>query len=733
VLETADPAKPLATTEDSGDRRSRGSGLWWLASVAAVVVLCVLRMIREPRFFFWDDTQLGAFGQWYGLGSRILSGEVTLLSPGSWQGGNYLAEGQWGILSPMSWLIGLGSHVIPNATVYATIIKIVLLIMFATGAFLLARAYSAAPWWAAVAGFTAVAGGQTIFMDAPSWVTGVQNVALFALAWWALKRHLDTGKRAWLFFVFSYLLLTAGYVFGAIELAGLLIAMLVDRAVRRDKSGLIRVVVLGAFSALIVVLIFLPGLLTSPVTTRSGADILNDQFLNMDLGDLATSPIATATSSVKGYWGDLVPVPLQYVTWLAPLLVVCTRWRASLKILVIPVVLLAFNIAIVIGPSVIGPLRYPARMMPYVVLCVAVIFAVVATKGWPERLSRSSAALAVGVTAITGWLAWAAQPGSWRWVALSVALQCGAILVLMLRGRLGRVVATAERTAAVLLVASLVVLVPQIVRYPSSPLGNFNVPSSVAQLTQVGADLDPGIMTIGDVYSLQRAPASYKESLLANLWYLTGKDAASVYTVLPYATFAKRLCIDLRGQTCPKALTELFASSGGRTLADDMALNSVIVIKGPGLDREPAVPEGWSLKDREYTWLLTRDAPVERAGGIVHVEGDADVRVISRDDTSVTLSVDRVGAQGASIVFSRLAWPGYRTSGGVLGAPERGFLLTLDLAHVDAGSTITVSFAPPGWGIELAAGALALLIAVGWVIYSWRVSVSRRSRIGSGV
>jgi len=64
-------------------------------------------------------------------------------------------------------LIAIGTHAVDNSLIYTTIVKVVLLLLLATGAFLLARSYGAAPWWAALAGVIAATGGQTIFMDAP--------------------------------------------------------------------------------------------------------------------------------------------------------------------------------------------------------------------------------------------------------------------------------------------------------------------------------------------------------------------------------------------------------------------------------------------------------------------------------------------------------------------------------------------------------------------------------------
>lgn len=712
---------------DGRAERKGFTGAALIAALAGVLLYCVARIIREPRFFFWDDTQLGAYGQWYGLGSRILSGEVSWLSPGSWQGGNYLAEGQWGIWNPATWLVALGSHLFDGATGYATFIKVAFLLALCVGAYLVAREYGASPWWAAVAGFGATVGGQTVFMDSPSWVTGLQNVALFSLCWWALQRHTTRGRSPLPFFVFAYLLVTFGYVFGVIELALLLIVTLVYALFSRERTAVVRTFVLGAFSALLTVFVYLPGLLTSPVTSRSGSDILNDQFLNMDLGDLATSPIATAVSSVRGYWGDLLPVPLQYVTWLIPLFVVigAAGWR-PIRTIIVPLLMLALTGAFIVGPSVIGPLRYPARMMPYLVLCVVVVFAVVATRGWPQKASGLRVALAISLTVVCGWLAWAAQPSSWAWVGIATVLQV-VLIAASLRWRRLMVSSpgSAVAPAAFLLVASLIVLVPQIARYPTSPVGNFNVPSSVSEMTAVAEDMDEGIMTVGDVYSLRSHPDSYRESLVANLWYLTGKDAASVYTVLPFTAFSKELCIDLRGWTCPDALDTLFADATN-PLVDDMALNTVVVIKGEGLDDKPVAPEGWSTEAGDYTWTLHRDDPVDPAGGVARTTMGTSVTVLDQDESSVTLRVEDVPAGGGEIVFSRLAWPGYSTTAGTLADPERGYLLTLAVDPSDVGTPVVVSFRPPGWPIEISSAVVALAVAALWT--AWCLWARRRPR-----
>src|SRR5690606_21878469 len=137
--------------------------------------------------------------------------------------------------------------------------------------------------------------------------------------------------------------------------------------------------------------------------------------LGLDLGDLFVSPAATGLSTVSGYWGNIAPAPLQYLGWFLPLLVLLVpavrrEWRRLFVVGVVGLLVLAMAL----GPSVVGPLRYPVRMLPYLVVCLAVAFAVLATRAWPKSVTRAHMIGALGLTAAVLWFAWSAQPANQR-------------------------------------------------------------------------------------------------------------------------------------------------------------------------------------------------------------------------------------------------------------------------------------------------------------------------------
>jgi hypothetical protein len=98
------------------------------------------------------------------------------------------------------------------------------------------------------------------------------------------------------------------------------------------------------------------------------------------------------------------------------------------------------------------------------------------------------------------------------------------------------------------------------------------------------------------------------------------------------------------------------------------------------------------------------------------VSTSAGVRITEQHDSarSVRFRVDRVPAGGGTVIFSRLAWPGYTVSGASLAAPTADMLVTVRLDPSSAGRTVTVAWSPPGWGSELAAWWLAVLGGLAW-------------------
>ncbi|MFT4299293.1 MAG: hypothetical protein QM597_06645 [Aeromicrobium sp.] len=694
---------------------------WWSASSLAALAVIAQRLIVNRQYFFWDDSQVASFGQWYDLGRRLHEGTWTILDPGSWQGGNFLAEQQWGLWSPLAWVIGLGSHVQDNPVIYATFVKVAFLLLLQTAAFGLARSYGSSAPWAALAGVTAAVGGQTLYIDAPSWVPNLQGIALFALTWWMLRRHLDAGRGPGAYFAAAFLLVTLGYAFAVIAALFLFSALLAESWwLERDHARARRIVGLGVYLGLLVVFVYLPGILTASVTDHAGLSVTNDQFLNLDLGDLAASTGATSLSSVAGWWGPIAPAPIHYIAWFLPLFALLGPGlrRHGRPLLVVGVVA-ALSMAMVLGPSSVGPLLYPSRMLPYVGLCLAVAFAVIATKAWPTSVPWRRQALVVAIALAGLWTAWTAQPDNLRWLAVGGAAQIAALVGVMSVGARITKPRIAPWAAGFSVLATVMLLGLQLGVCHAPPLAYFRVPNSVEAIGQVQAGSDEGVMTVGDIYAIQGQPEAWREVLIGNVWRVRQMDSASAYTVLPHRVLAQRLCLDLRGVSCPQAYERLFeVQPDGSRLVDDLHLNTIIVARSAATEQsaaatEPVLRDGWSMTQGKYTWTVHRDDPVEPAGGITRTSG-VTVSDVTVRDTRVSFTVEEVEGSAGTVVFSRIAWPGYRVEGAEQAAASEDFLLTVTLTPDDVGKEVVVSFRPPGWPVELASAVLAMMLAVAW-------------------
>lgn len=702
------------------------SPVWAAVAVVVTGLLGAARLLVTPRFYFADDTEVGAFGQWWQLGDRLLSGHLPILDPHAWQAGNYFAEGQWGLLNPVTWLIAITARWAENPVVHATLVKLAFLMLMAGGAYLLARSFTASAPWAAVAGVLVPLGGFTVYMDAASWATGLFNAALLPWVWWGLRRAVEFGRSPIPYLIASYALITFGYVFGVLILVVVLVESLVRAIVARDRERIVRTLLASVWGALLTVVVYLPGVLTAPVTERAGFSVANTRFLNADLSDLMSAASPTATASVGAWWGPETAAPLVYVAWLLPLIPMFTPVSRDVVRRCIPLfVLIGLLTIVVIGPSQVAALRWPVRFMPYVCLAVAVLVAVLATHAFPDRVTRRRVGWSLLILVVTTGITVANTPGQWRWIGLAMAVQALAIVAIGYVALTRRIPSRSRRTtlaAAAAIGVSVLLLVPQTLVFPSTPLPKFGVPDSVARLQSVLPDSPGDAIVVGDIYAYGGMDASFNERLMGNLWYLSPTPVSSLYTVLPYSTFSKDLCMDLRGATCADAIETLWSTDPetGLPVADLMGVSTILAMKAT-FPEAPTPPDGWSLvTEGELTWLFERERAVPGAGGVAWTGDGTAVTVIDASDTDVSFRVDSIG-DDARVVLGRLDYPGYTISGGERAAPTRGWLLTVDAADAQPGDIVTVSFRPPGQTLMLAGLALCAVVLVGWSFLRYRV------------
>lgn len=709
--------------QPSAVRTGNPGWLWALATPVATILAALVPVIFNHRFYFYDDTQIGAYPIWREIGEMLRSGQWPLFSAEGWQAGNYAAEGQWGIFSPVTLGIGLASTYFSNALIFSTLVKVALLATASVGIYLVSRNLGALRPWAFVAGVASTLAGFTVYLDSPSWVTGLMVWAFLPFVWWSLRRMCYQQKSPLPVLISGYLLVTAGYVHGTIMMVLLFVAVIVEVLVRRDWKALLKTVSSGALLGLVAIAVYLPGVLTLRSTARTQV-VANTNFLTVDLTGLAGSALPSNLPQVASWWwGPFAPAPLTYIAWFLPLFALVNfrqLRRFSPGIASVPVFLL-LALMLTLAPSDLGPLRTPVRLMPYVCLAAIVLLCVALSLSRVRSVSRTRWLSTAAVFIASVYLGWTGKPELWtisaRMVlimALGFALTAAALSRIRTRSKANAVV------AAVLVATSVALAFPQHYYFPNPPVQDFKLPSDTSKYsTQLSGSKGQAVV-VGTPSALDAS--IWSESLVGNMWYLNPGSVHNLYSPIQNAAYSKDLCIGSRGETCKELSTKLFEidPTSGKPLADLLRVDTVQIVRdagdASGAELAKAVPpSGWSLASRTpNTVMWTRDVPLGSVGAPVYATEGTGIEPVSNSSTQVTFKVNEVPASGGNVTLGRIAWPGYTAEGATIGDPLRGYLLTVDVAPDMAGKTVTVTFQPPGWTVEIASLAVALLLGAAW-------------------
>ncbi|MBB6628954.1 hypothetical protein H5V45_16635 [Nocardioides sp. KIGAM211] len=700
---------------------------WLLVALAAVWLAWAFPLLGDGRHYFQGDTANAYYGWFHHFGTALLHGHWPMFDAQAGSAGNPLAEGQEGLYSPLTALIAVGAAVAPQVVVYATLVKFAIVTISVTGVFALARSYAVRPGLAAAAAVAVPLCGFTLTNDAPRWVAGQLVAALLPWAWCTARRML-AGGHPWPALLSAALVVTTGYVFGTMYLALVLGGLLLERLVAREWVAVRRLLLLGVFCALLAVTVYLPGILTAPVTFRNAWTVGGDGFLQMDpLTLLLTGQPTTVPPTV-----DLLPdpvlgarqVPFTYVAWFLPVLLwldpARLRGRGPTWIsLLVPLVLTAVWTLL---PYNMGPIRMPGRVMSalslaLVLLVVVLLDRAVVRRPGPVRIG-ATLVWAVGAAVLAALL----HPASaWLQVAGGAAVVVG-LVVATWAARRGR------GLPVVLVAASVGVAVLQLALLPDSIGGQRHAPSHLDDYPAVLQDSRGDVFAIGLTRTaIDTHPEVSQAMLTGSMWDLTGKPVHNGYTTIGFRGYNDRFCLRYNGEACPAALAAMFTvqPETGLRWVDLHAISTLVLYDDPDVPvGDP--PAGWHVAGRNgvvVTWV--RDDVVPTAGGVVWSSAGTQVHQVAQSETSTSFVVDAVG-DDPSVVLSRLAWPGYEVDGARFGSPLERQLVRVELDPDRVGETVTVTFRPPGWHLELATLGGAVLLGAGWCVVAKR----RRRAVG---
>ena len=696
-------------------RRSRWT--WGAMTILVVLAGYALILLDNRRFFYADDTESGAIPNWIELGRLLRAGQLPALSPDQWMGGNWSVEGQGGLWNPVQVLVNWIAPSVSDLSLFSAVVKCVFAVVLALGAYRTALEYGARPHWAAVAGAAVPLTGFSLFYDQASWVTALTSMAWIAQAWASSLRYARGRSGPVPTFVFLYLAISVGYPHAAIA-AGLLVGCVIigerlDQG--RWKPGL-KLAGAAASAAACGALTFLPGLLSSSVTWRSGqGNLYNDNFLTAPWSETFTASLPSSVPSIQAWFGEVQPWPVTYVAWFLIPALAFIDWsgaRRSLRALSSAIIFGVTMLVITDGPSSLGALRWPARWLPFVALTMLLLVCVLLSRHGTPHPSRTRVGVALLLVGIQVARGFSSDPGLLRRHALVGAGIVVAGGVILLAARWGR-----TRLVAVLLVlSSLPVLWFQVTRYPYNSAWDLPTSKDAAQATFPD---QPGLtLQLGDRNLVAPADRSldgaWGSLVFGNYAKTLNEDYVNSYTSIGYAAFSDLLCMTYDGSTCGAAYQKLFSTEPdtGRTYADLMMLDRVVLQRAqyPSVIGQPA-PAGWQWQGGATDSLvLVRTAgQLSRADGRVVSAHGVDTTLVTESDTSGSYRVRSVS--GGEVVLSRLAWPGYTATIDGRTVPVTtvgGIFLTVDVPAGTQG-TLTVSFQPPGTTLGLAAIALGLI------------------------
>jgi hypothetical protein len=710
------PEEPTASGERFGDR-ARGIVVALLVC-GSVAGLAQVPVIRNRGFYYVGDSAAQFLPMWYHLGTEYRAGHwPLLLDVHAWMGGNLAAEALFGTFNPINAANQVLVSLLPDLALAATVVKTEFLVLLALGVHLLAREYGARRWAAAAVAVAVPFAGFTLYFDTAAWLSGLIAFAYLPHVWWSMRKSARGALNPIWPFLIGALAVTAGNPYGVVGVLVVTVALTVEFAVQRAWPAVRRLVLVAVCIGLVVPLVFLTLLGTASVTWRTHRGIVDNGMFSPGLGDLLNLSMPTYRPSILAF-GRHLTVPGTYFAWFVLPLLPWLDWRAlrgRLRALSGVAVVVLIYLVLSLAPSQVWMFRWPLRVVEYLFVGLAVVFAVVLSAGlrtdhWRRRAVVSGAVLVGGA-----YLAWADRPGLLRQQAIMLVVLAALTVAAVTVGR-----RDGRRLGAMLAGGTVIVLVLQVLFIPVNTTSTaYHYPHSVQTLRDRFASYRGTTLQLAAKHVL-RAPEQKRRYFLFGSAYLpAGVDSVTAYTGLGFREFSNWFCMGYLGQVCPKAYRHLWRPTrlGHHSMADLLRLKTVVIDNSLVFG---AFPEpGWHIQRQNHAvTVLARDGAATRwpAGRLsyappgVHVSADNN----SASGTSETVRFTSSGA-GGTLAFARLNWPGYSAS--VDGSPVPvksgpAGLVTVDLPAGRKSGTLVLHWTAPGIHLGIIAAALGTLGAV---------------------
>ncbi|NKX88688.1 hypothetical protein [Nocardia coubleae] len=693
---------------------------WAGLVVVAVLAGYIAVLLGDARHFYTDDTEAQYVPMWQLLGAELRAGRFPAMVPWEWMAGNYSLE-EAGLYNPAQLLVYLLAPSFDNLAGYATAVKFVFSAIAALGVFRICLAYGARAPWAALAGVAFPFSGWFLFFDEASWFTSQTGTAWLVHAWASAVLYARKRSGPIPLFVFLYLALTIQYVFPAVEAALMIVAVAAGEYLYQRKwVPVLRMLTAAGLAALASLIANLPLLLSSQATWRGDVSTIhNDPFLTVPWSESLNASLPSTVPAFTAWWGHVQPLPMVYIAWFVVPALAFIDWKAAAKAASEWSGIALFGVATLMwtaGPGAIGPLRWPARVLPMLAIAVLVLVCVLLSRYGAFASSRRRYAAAGALIGLLFIRSFSAAPELLVRHVLAVvavvAMGAGALWLARHRG-----VAAA---ATAMIAATMPIAFAQVAAAPETPL-SYGFPERRSEMLAAFPDFGGRTLQLADriaVRDEERTLAgTYGSIALGSYAKNMGLQYVNGYTPVGHAAFAGLLCMAWDGGTCPDAYRRVFAvePSTDTPIVDLMRLDRVVLQRAqyPDAGEKPA-PPGWAFVrypgHEHQIWVLERVNPLPSPGDMIAHESGVHATVMP--EAGLTNRATVSSGTGGRIVFSRLAWPGYTATLGPSEIPTRavaGTFLAVDIPPGTHNAELTITWRPPGLSISLTAALLAVL------------------------
>jgi len=673
------------------------------------------------------------------VGHSLIGGHWPALTLQMQNGGALLAEYQYGLLNPVSLASYAAITQIRDLSLAAAALAIFHLSMLSCGTYVLATSCSASRPDSLAAACAFSTSNFIYYWFSSSWFPGLVSLAWFVWAAAFLIRA-DGSRGHWIAGVgFVFLTVTSGWPQTDLVLALVAVAAAWVHWRTAGPRAAVGVAVTMAVGCLIAAPAIFPLLGTTPIAARQSG-IENSNNLAVDLYSL----LAVSSPFHFGHfvlWGkeDVIKNPLFFAGWyllpVLPLLAWTRLNRPSALITALGGVALVLLVAIQ-GPELLGPVRLPFRYIPFLHLVLLLLFAAVVSETGLSPPTKKTIFASLAVVAFAFLAATQVQPGFWF---LSLA-GSGLVAVFTLLIARSANLAPWGRSGAMIL-GTLAIFAITRALFPA----NLNQPDWGLKSSERSlAPLDE----VPKSYSFYLGPVQvFKDGdpgvpLFGAMPLLVGQPTVSGYSPIGQGGFKKALCVETHGAVCADAGEHLLTRTKALpALADLLRIDRIVAYRGHGFPAEfESVlrhPDWLSIDDRglpvaaeellDKDWqLVTEDRLTRTYARRKPVRWPSgSLAWTSPGLTAATVGIPRareeriaISARSGSrdeIIFSRLAWPGYRATFG--GRPARiavrdDFLLAIELPEGRQIGTLTLRYDPPLLGPGLFAAFAGALIAL---------------------